>query len=66
METAREFSTMRDISPNRTKSPRRLGGSSQELAREVDRLSALDAAALRQRWMALFGADASPRGRPGA
>jgi hypothetical protein len=47
--------------PNRGRTLRRTGGSSEDFAREVARLSALDAATLRQRWMDLFGADPSPR-----
>lgn len=46
---------------NRAKEPGRPGGGSEDLAREVGHLFALDAGELRQRWIALFGAEPSPR-----
>ncbi|MGO9450797.1 MAG: DUF2924 domain-containing protein [Candidatus Binataceae bacterium] len=48
-------------SPNRSRKPLKVGGGSEELAREVTQLLALDATALQQRWVALFGATSSPR-----
>jgi hypothetical protein len=48
-------------SPNRTERPLRVGGGSEELAREVPQLLALGAAALQQKWVALFGAEPSSR-----
>jgi Protein of unknown function (DUF2924) len=50
---------MRASSQNRARKPRRVGGS-EDLARGIAGLSALDMTALRQRWLALFGADPSP------
>jgi hypothetical protein len=49
----------RETSTNQSRKPRRIGGS-EDLAREVANLSALDAAALRQEWAALFGMEPSP------
>ncbi len=46
--------------PNQGRKPLRVGGGSEELAREVTQLLALDAAALQQRWVAIFGANSSP------
>lgn len=56
---------MRASSRNRTGKPRRVGGS-EDLTQEVASLSALDAAALRQRWANLFGKQPSPRGKAAA
>lgn len=50
----------RAISRDRTRKPHRAGGS-EDLAREIASLSALDMTALRKKWVALFGADPSPR-----
>lgn len=50
----------RASSPIRSRTSCRVGGT-EELAREVSGLSALDAAALRNSWRELFGADPSPR-----
>jgi DNA invertase Pin-like site-specific DNA recombinase len=52
---------VRASSPNRGRKLLKVGGGSEELAREVTRLLALDAAALQQRWVAIFGADSSLR-----
>lgn len=46
--------------PNRSRSPLRVGGGAEELAREVMNLLALDAAALRQKWPVLFEAELAP------
>ena len=51
----------RASSPNRSRRPPTVGNGSEELAREITRLQALDVPALRQRWTALVGADPSPR-----
>lgn len=48
-------------SPELPGKARRVGRGFEDLAREVDQLSALDADALRQRWTALFGGEPSPR-----
>ncbi len=45
---------------NQARRPIKVGGASEDLAREIASLSALDVTALRQRWLALFGADPSP------
>lgn len=45
----------------RARRSRTVGYASEGLARDVESLSALDAAALRERWKALFGAEPSPR-----
>ena len=45
----------------RARKPRTVGCGSEDLARDVASLPALDTAALRERWKALFGADPSPR-----
>jgi Protein of unknown function (DUF2924) len=50
---------MRSTSRKRNRKPHRAGGS-EDLARGIASLSALDITALRQRWVALFGADPSP------
>jgi Protein of unknown function (DUF2924) len=52
---------VRASSPNRGRKLLKVGGGSEELAREVTQLLALDAAALQQRWVAIFGADSSLR-----
>jgi hypothetical protein len=51
---------MRASSRDQSTMRRRVGGS-KDLAQEVENLSALDAAALRQRWAKLFGAQPSSR-----
>ena len=50
---------IRASSPNGTIRPRRVGGS-DDLAREIASLPAVDVAALRQTWVALFGAEPPP------
>lgn len=50
----------RASSPCRSRTPRRVGGT-EELAREVAALCALDSAALRNSWRDLFGTDPSAR-----
>ena len=50
---------IRASSRDATIRPRPVGGS-EDLAREIASLSALDAETLRQRWKALIGADPSP------
>jgi hypothetical protein len=50
---------MRASSRDRTRKPRRVGGS-DDLAREIASLRALVPEALRQRWKTLFGGDPSP------
>lgn len=45
---------------NRIRKPPGVSGSSEDLAREIAQLLALDAAELRQKWAALFGAEPSP------
>src|ERR1700732_1738630 len=52
---------MQARSRDRARKPRSVGCDSEDLARDVASVSALDAAALRERWKALFGADPSPR-----
>ncbi len=52
---------MQASSRDRARKPRSVGCGSEDLARAVASLPALDAATLRQRWKALFGADPSPR-----
>jgi hypothetical protein len=52
---------MQANSRDRARKPRTVGCGSEDLARDVAGLAALDAAALRQRWKALLGADPSPR-----
>jgi hypothetical protein len=52
---------MQASSRDRVRKPRSVGCGSEDLARDVASLPALDAATLRQRWKALFGADPSPR-----
>ena len=52
---------MQTSSRDRARKPRTVGCGSEDLVRDVASLTALDAAALRQRWKALFGADPSPR-----
>jgi len=47
-------------SGKRTRKPPDVRGGSEDLAREIANLSALDAEALRERWKALFGADPLP------
>jgi hypothetical protein len=49
----------RTSSPIRAREPRKLGGA-EDLAREVGQLVTLDAEALREKWVALFGAEPSP------
>ena len=51
---------MRADSRNRARNPPTVGPSFDDLERDVASLPALDTAALRQRWKALFGADPSP------
>ena len=51
---------MRADSRNRARNPPTVGRSFDDLERDVASLPALDTAALRQRWKALFGADPSP------
>ena len=46
---------------DRARRPRTVGCGSEDLARDVASLPALDAATLRERWKALSGADPSPR-----
>jgi hypothetical protein len=43
-----------------SRKPLSVGGDAEELAQEIAGLLPLDAAALRQKWAALFGADPSP------
>src|ERR1700735_3949992 len=50
----------RASSPERNRKPLSVGGGSDELAQEITRLLVLDVAALRQKWMAFFGASPSP------
>src|SRR5216684_3662177 len=52
---------MQASSRDRAKKLRINSCRSEDLARDVAGLAALDAATLRQRWKALFGADPSPR-----
>jgi hypothetical protein len=52
---------MQARSRDRVRKPRSVGCGSEDLARDVASLPARDAATLRQRWKALFGADPSPR-----
>ena len=52
---------MQASSRDRAKKPRSDGCGSEDLARDVVGVAALDAAALRRRWKALFGTDPSPR-----
>ena len=51
---------IRKKSPNRSPTPRRAGGGSEDLAWEIANLSKLDAEVLRQRWKGVFGADPLP------
>lgn len=46
--------------PSRAKEPGTQSGGSEDLARQVEHLSALDAGTLRQRWAVLFGTDPPP------
>ncbi len=48
------------VSSKRSRKPLTIGGDSEQLAREITRLLALDVPALRQRWLVLFGDDPSP------
>ena len=52
---------MQASSRDQARKPRTIGYGSEDLARDVASLPALDTAALRKRWKALFGADPSPR-----
>jgi hypothetical protein len=52
---------MKASSRDRTRKLNSVGGGSEDLVRYVASLPALETAALRQRWKALFGADPSPR-----
>jgi hypothetical protein len=52
---------MQASSRGRARKPYTVGCGSEDLARDVASLPGLDAAALRERWKALFGADPSPR-----
>src|SRR5258708_26188649 len=57
----KEVSVMQASSRDRARRPRTVGCGSEDLARDVASLPALDTAALRERWEAPFGADPSPR-----
>jgi hypothetical protein len=48
-------------SPDTAKVPRTLGRSPEDLAREVTQVVRLDAENLRERWIAVFGTEPSPR-----
>lgn len=48
-------------SPIRSKRALKLSGGSDDLAQKVAHISALDAAALQKRWVALFGAEPPPK-----
>ena len=56
----RRFLWEEQVLPNRSRSPFRVGGGPEELAREVMNLLALDAAALRQKRPVLFEAELAP------
>jgi hypothetical protein len=59
MDTQWEVSMGQSVSSKRSRKPLTIGGDSEQLAREITRLSALDVPALRQSWAALFGDDPS-------
>ena len=50
----------RSVSPKRSRKWLTAGCDSEQVAREITRLSAIDVPALRQRWAALFGSEPSP------
>jgi hypothetical protein len=55
-----EVSMEPPVSSKRIRKLRAVGGDSEESARDITRVAALDVHALRQRWAALFGAEPSP------
>jgi hypothetical protein len=61
MDTCKEVFMAPDCPPNRARERRKLDAGSEDLAQKVANLSALDASALREKWLALFGAEPSPR-----
>lgn len=61
MNLKAEVLMKRTCLPNRSRKPLSAGGGPEQLAKEIARLLALDVAALRQKWTALFGASPSPR-----
>jgi hypothetical protein len=50
----------RASSPKRSGRPLSVGGGSEDLAKEIGRLRALDVSALREKWTKLLGAEPSP------
>jgi Protein of unknown function (DUF2924) len=61
MEMQMEVSMVPASSSNRSIKRRRIGGNPEDVAREVASLGALDAAALKQKWLALYRAEPPPR-----
>src|SRR5216684_1025409 len=60
MDTLMEVFMGRASLPKRSRRQPRVGGDFEQLAIQIDTLLAIDAAALREKWAALFGADPPP------